>query len=60
MLSEGNSIAWPEQFFFSSLKGAHVIDLSLNEHVFSPTDIRFSKWANMLACCQGNILASIV
>ena len=58
-MSEGNLVAWPEQFF-SSVIGAHVIDLSLNEHVFLLTDIRFSKWANMLACCHGNLLASLV
>ena len=37
-----------------------MIDLSLNEHVLPLTDFRFSKWANMLACCHGKLLAAIV
>ena len=37
-----------------------MIDLSLNEHEFLLTDIRFSKRANLLASCHGNFLASIV
>ena len=43
----------------SSLVKYHVMHLYLNENVLPVTDIRFSKWANMLVNCHVSLLASI-